>query len=453
MSIKYIEKSEIPFLCNGMGDDFAMIENPGYIFPHFEIVPLAKKLKTVEDITAVVMDMDGTTTTTEVLCIHSLEFMVRQITGRMSKEEWHGLNEEHDYPHIIGNSTTKHVEYLIKTYRDDINIEQLKRAFIKAAVRTICFGKDPNRIAEVKNNLVSLGLNNLHEAAEISVIAKKGAAFFENSPELQSLTAHKLNEFRIETEHEVVRAAIDIYYARYHEILAIISEGNCAQIIKELSLPLGRHLIEPMPGALFLLLLLKGKLKGKIPALKNYLIKNFGILSDSMLDIESEIGFLQHLAAKFEHSPVKIAVVTSSIKYEADIVLNQVFEVFREQLSETGLSPAEIAELSSLFTDHNQFYDAVITASDSSEIRLKPYRDLYSIALHKLSVPVGKFDQVLGFEDSESGNLAIRAAGIGMAIAVPFAQTAGHNLSAATFIANGGIPEVIFKKHLFLNHI
>lgn len=98
MSIKYIEKSEIPFLYKGMGEDFAMIENPGYIFPRFEIVPLAKKSKKVEDIVAVVMDMDGTTTTTEVLCIHSLEFMVRQITGRMSKEEWLGLDEEHDYP-------------------------------------------------------------------------------------------------------------------------------------------------------------------------------------------------------------------------------------------------------------------------------------------------------------------------------------------------------------------
>lgn len=453
MSIKYIEKSEIPFLYKGMGEDFAMIENPGYIFPRFEIVPLAKKSKKVEDIVAVVMDMDGTTTTTEVLCIHSLEFMVRQITGRMSKEEWLGLDEEHDYPHIIGNSTTKHVEYLIKTYRDKIDIEQLKKAFIKAAERTICFGKDPNRIAEVKNNLVSLGLGKLCDTHELSAIISEGSSEFENSDGLQSLTIHNINEFRIETEHEVVRAAIDIYYARYHEILAIIAEGKGAQIIEELNLPLGRHLIEPMPGALLLLLLLKGKLKGIVPQLKQYLLHNFKIFDKPDFDIDSEIGFLQNLAAKFEENPAKIAVVTSSIKYEADIVLNQVFAVFREQLGEMGLNSETIKEFSALFTDHNQFYDAVITASDSSEIRLKPYRDLYSIALHKLSVPVEKFDQVIGFEDSESGNLAIRAAGIGMAIAVPFAQTAGHNLSAASYIAHGGIPEVIFKNHLFLNHI
>lgn len=453
MSIKYIEKSEIPFLYKGMGEDFAMIENPGYIFPRFEIVPLAKKSKKVEDIVAVVMDMDGTTTTTEVLCIHSLEFMVRQITGRMSKEEWHGLDEKNDYPHIIGNSTTKHVEYLIKTYRDNIDIEHLKKAFIKAAVRTICFGKDPNRVAEVKNNLVSLGLRKLCDALELSAIISKGPSEFKNSIGLQSLTIQNINEFRIETEHDVVRAAIDIYYARYHEILAIIAEGKGAQIIEELNLPLGRHLIEPMPGALLLLLLLKGKLKGIVPQLKQYLLYNFKIFDKPELDIDSEIGFLQNLAAKFEENPAKIAVVTSSIKYEADIVLNEVFAVFREQLGEMGLNSETIKEFFALFTDHNQFYDAVITASDSSEIRLKPYRDLYSIALHKLSVPLEKFDQVIGFEDSESGNLAIRAAGIGMAIAVPFAQTAGHNLSAASYIANGGIPEVIFKNHLFLNHI
>lgn len=79
------------FLFVTLGEDFALIENPGYVFPGFEIVPLAKKSKSVENIIAAVMDMDGTTTTTEVLCIHSLEYMIRQITGRMTKDSWSGL--------------------------------------------------------------------------------------------------------------------------------------------------------------------------------------------------------------------------------------------------------------------------------------------------------------------------------------------------------------------------
>ena len=92
----------------------------------------------------------------------------------------------------------------------------------------------------------------------------------------------------------------------------------------------------------------------------------------------------------------------------------------------------------------------MITASDSNEIRLKPHRDLYSIALHKLGVPKNKFKHVIGFEDSESGSIAIRAAGIGLSVAVPFAQTSGHNMNTAAYICKNGLPEVILKHNLFL---
>lgn len=452
MPIKYIEKNEIPFLLNNLGEDFALIENPGYVFPNFEIVPLAKKSKKVNNLVAVVMDMDGTTTTTEVLCIHSLEHMIRQITARMTKDLWTGLDADKDYPHIIGNSTTKHVEYLIRTYREAIDIDSLKRAFIRAAVRTICFGKDPTRIDEVKNNLASLGLGKLQFAAELESVIKTGAGNFSQCPAVQTLVNKNFQDFKIETENDVVRAAIDIYYARYHEILARIADGDSNKIIKELELPTSKHLIEPMPGALLLLMMLKGKLRGKIEFLRSWLLEHYDLTLEIETPVDSQLGILQQLATRFEQSPVKIAVVTSSIKYEADIVLTEIFKVFREQIKKMPLKEAVIEELSQLFSDHDHFYDAVVTASDSSEIRLKPHRDLYSLALHRLAVPTEKFDEVIGFEDSESGNLAIRAAGVGMAIAVPFAQTAGHNLNSAAYIAKSGLPEVIFKKHLFLNH-
>jgi len=448
MSIKYIEKNEIPFLLNNLGEDFALIENPGYVFPNFEIVPLAKKAKKVNNLIAVVMDMDGTTTTTEVLCIHSLEHMIRQITGRMTKDLWSGLDADKDYPHIIGNSTTKHVEYLIRTYRDAIDIESLKRAFIRAAVRTICFGKDPSRIDEVKNNLVSLGLGKLQFAAELESVIATGVGNFGQCPAVQTLVNKNFQDFKIETENDVVRAAIDIYYSRYHEILARIADGDSNRIIKELELPTGKHLIEPMPGALLLLLLLSGK----VEFLRSWLLEHYDLTLEIETPVDSQLGTLQQLATRFEHLPVKIAIVTSSIKYEADIVLTEIFKVFREQVKKMPLKESVTAELEEQFSDHNLFYDAVVTASDSSEIRLKPHRDLYSLALHRLSVPTDKFDEVIGFEDSESGNLAIRAAGVGMAVAVPFAQTTGHNLNSAAYIAKGGLPEVIFKKHLFLNH-
>jgi beta-phosphoglucomutase-like phosphatase (HAD superfamily) len=82
-------------------------------------------------------------------------------------------------------------------------------------------------------------------------------------------------------------------------------------------------------------------------------------------------------------------------------------------------------------------------------MRLKPHRDLYSIALHKLNISKTGFDNVIGFEDSESGTIAIRAAGISKCIALPFSETSGHNFEAATHICNGGLPEVLFEHNLF----
>jgi hypothetical protein len=114
--------------------EFACIRNPEGIFPEIEYAPLAEKQKTLKDIRTIVCDMDGTTTTTENLCIHSLEFMMRKISARMDISSWDGLNKENDYPHIIGNSTTRHVEYLIDTYRFNISDHAIKKSFIEAVV-------------------------------------------------------------------------------------------------------------------------------------------------------------------------------------------------------------------------------------------------------------------------------------------------------------------------------
>ncbi|HSL89263.1 MAG TPA: hypothetical protein VK870_08175, partial [Ignavibacteriaceae bacterium] len=136
--------------------------------------------------------------------------------------------------------------------------------------------------------------------------------------------------------------------------------------------------------------------------------------------------------------------------YEADIVLREVFKIIYTKLDKMISESDEKTKLLKRFNNYRNYYDAIVTASDSNEIRLKPHRDLYSIALYKLNVPREKFTQVVGFEDSESGTIAIRAAGIGLSIAVPFAETSGHNLKAATYICKSGLPEVILKHNLFL---
>jgi beta-phosphoglucomutase-like phosphatase (HAD superfamily) len=114
------------------------------------------------------------------------------------------------------------------------------------------------------------------------------------------------------------------------------------------------------------------------------------------------------------------------------------------------VSPELRGQIQQRFSDPARFYDAFVTASDSSEIRLKPHRDLYSIALHTLGVPPERFHRVAGFEDSESGVIAIRAAGIPLCCALPFAMTAKHGFEAATWICPGGMPEVMVVRNFFL---
>lgn len=93
--------------------------------------------------------------------------------------------------------------------------------------------------------------------------------------------------------------------------------------------------------------------------------------------------------------------------------------------------------------DYSHIYDAVVTANDSSEIRLKPHRDLYSIALYRLAVKKEDYKYTIGCEDSDSGIVAVRAAGIGCSVALPFKNTENHKFWAAAHVLPGGLPELI----------
>src|SRR5690606_37044905 len=88
--------------------------------------------------------------------------------------------------------------------------------------------------------------------------------------------------------------------------------------------------------------------------------------------------------ARFHKQPLRIAIVTSSLRYEASVVLNEVFNVLRDQIRSWPLEKPARERLLAAFAEPAAFYDAIVTAGDSSEIRLKPHRDLYSLALHRL---------------------------------------------------------------------
>lgn len=429
---KFVNKEEALVLTAKLGNDFTIIKNPDYVFPEYEVVPIAEKLTNVKNVTALVMDMDGTTTTTEELCLHSLEYMIRRMSRLYSKEEWIGLDHEKDFPNVIGNSTTKHVEYLITTYNNLLNPKDVFNSFIDSARWTLKFGKDHKRSEEVKLNLKQFGfgelINNLEKEFEYN------------------------NQFEELSKTDQVRIGIDIYYQRYHFILQRIMNGESSKVSEELFNDPHKHLIHPMQGIGVFLALSKGLLGDESENLFDNLAADYKIKSGKEFqgNISSIKTRLKELGIRFESNPLKIAVVTSSIYYEADIVLSEVFKVLAEEVNQLSISAEKKEKIKSAFSNYTDFYDTVVTASDSSEIRLKPHRDLYSIALHQLNVPKNKFNEVIGFEDSESGTIAIRAAGVGLCCAVPFAQTSGHNLEAASHICNGGIPEVLLTHNLFI---
>jgi hypothetical protein len=447
---KIVSKKEVLKHFATYSNQFAVISNPKNIFPEYEICPLAQKAKyAVKFPIASVMDMDGTTTTTEELCLHSLEFAIRKMSGLISVKEWKGLDHQIDYPHIIGNSTTKHVEYLVSSYSNSFNPNWIKSSFVYAALWTILFGVDKKRKQEVEINLKHFGIGDLLSLASVKKIKieKDLMKAVTNILNKNYFTANKF------TNQDYVKIAIDVYYQRYHEILKRIKYGESENVANEIFGSASKRLIEPMPGVLLFLAIIKGWLGKDVEHVLDLIINEYRIKSGKEFRCRSKaelISRIINLSKYCEKKPLKVALVTSSIRYEAEIVMNEVFNVLRKNIASLPLTQSKKELLLNKFSDFKNVYDAFITASDSNEIRLKPHRDLYSIALQQMSIHQNNFNSVIGFEDSESGTIAMRAAGINLAVALPFAQTKGHNLTAASFICNGGLAEVILKHKFFV---
>lgn len=456
---KLIDKKNAKLFFDKLGNEFAIISNPDFVFPEKEIIQLAPIItKPLNKLKAVVMDMDGTTTTTEELCTFSLEMMIRKITGWAGLSQWEGLDHKMDFPNIIGNSTTKHVEYLIKKYGHGVVKKELTEAFIYSALWTLLIGRDSQRKLEVRLNMANFGLSEILNDNRFITLLNENSASEKKIKSIIKILSPKYDSIFSEINfNDIVKASIDIYYQKYHEILFKIDNGDSLALNKKFLGDKNKHLVEPMPGIPIFLALIKGMLGEDVKFLLKNLI-NFiypnqsddrpnNLTTKELLQLENN---LIKLSLRFQKNPLKIAIVTSSIHYEADIVLKELFKVIREEISEMPLPAKRKSIILENFSDHNKFYDAFVTANDSNEIRLKPYRDLYSIALHQLGVSKNEFNQVIGLEDSESGTIAIRAAGIGLSVAVPFTKTSGHNFDAAAYIAKEGIPEIILKQNCFL---
>ncbi|HOM72735.1 MAG TPA: hypothetical protein PLP86_10870, partial [Armatimonadota bacterium] len=159
---------------------------------------------------------------------------------------------------------------------------------------------------------------------------------------------------------------------------------------------------------------------------------------------------LVNLAKRFQANPAKLGLATASIAFEAHTVVHEVFKVMQEQIQDWPVSKSKRSELIQRFDDYLAVYDGFVTASDSSEARLKPHRDLYNISLYQMSIPKEDYSRCIGVEDTEPGIISLRAAGIGCAVALPNHDTSRQNYEAASHILHGGLPEMILKHNLFL---
>lgn len=440
MGIIFINKSEASKFLDKLSDEFVLIQNPDFVHPEYEIIPLAKKVYHPEKLIAAVMDMDGTTTTTEELCIESLEFMIRKMSGLISNEQWNGL-DENDYPNIIGNSTTKHIEYLINKYFHLIDKEIAIKSFVEAIRWTLVIGKSEQRKKEVQELLKSFGFGE----EDLSLISMNDASLEQSYDftKIKNLITSKIN---LDDFSNLVKIGIEIYYYHYHQYLINLSENY--------NLTSSKKLIEPLPGVAIFLSLIKGLLGDEAENLTEKLIDDFkrkNPETKESFQIEKVKVILKNLGIYFEKNPLKIAVVTSSIFYEAHIVLSEVFNQMKSEILSWNITDERKRKIIEKFTSYQNFYDVVVTATDAYEFRLKPHRDLYSIALYRLGISKDDFDKVIGFEDSQSGTIAIRAAGIGCCIAVPFPKSRTHNLNAASYILLNGLPEFILKHNCLIN--
>ncbi len=441
---KIIRAEQAAGLLASQSDTIAVVENPAHVFPPYALYPLAPpRTQLTEGLVAVVMDMDGTTTTTETLCIGALETMVQRLSGDKTGLT---LHVERDYPHIIGNSTTKHVEYLVRTYGAHFHAEAMCRHFIAATACTLARPMEPLRAQGAANALRNQGLSGLLDDPRFERLQTLiHADDADVDTPLAELTATYRDRLRMDSVTDKTCIGIEVYYRQYHAALHRIA-GDGGMSLAGVSRP-----IEPMPGIAVALALLKGWLAEDAAALSPLLAKQLNATSGHADTVVADgCARFPELARRFAARPAKIGLVTSSIAAEADIVLREVFRVIRDEVGVWPLPLARRQFLQEKFADPDTVYDARITASDASEIRLKPHRDLYAIALHALGVSPDEFGRVAGFEDSESGVIAMRAAGISLCCALPFAMTRNHGFEAATQCCPGGMPEVMLLKNFFL---
>lgn len=435
--------------------EFAQVRNLDYIFSPREIYPLAPRVEPpLSRIAAFAVDMDGTSTTTEPLALHALEYMVRRFTGLLTKRQWAGLDERLDHPFVIGNSNFRHTEFLVERYRDRFDHDAFREAFFEAVAWTLANMTDPQRLRDIVQDARNCGLADLLRDEEFARLVRSGGVTDENVAAVVAPFVKRFGRaFRCDHPGEVVSAAMDIYYMRYHSILRLIERGEGDRLSRDLLGESGRRLVEPMPGYDVFIPLVKGWLGPEADGLYDMLraeLLRHPELGHAAGELDRLRPRLARLAEAFRRRPARLGLVTASIAYETHAVMKEVIHVMAGRVAGWPL-PAECRNrIVEHLRDYRTVYDGLICASDACEPRLKPHRDLYSLALYQMSIPKAEYRYCVGLEDTEPGIIALRAAGIGCAVAVPNRDTSRQDYRAAVKVIHGGLPELILVHNLLL---
>ncbi len=431
--------------------EFARVRNLDYVNARYELYPLAPHTPLpLERIRAFAVDMDGTSTTTEPLALHGLEYMVRRFTGRLLRTAWTGLDPVVDHPHVIGNSNFRHTEFLVERYRDAISPTALRDAFFEALLWTLANMDDPQRHHDVRQAARSCGLADLLADAQFQADVQQRLSDRELSDCARAWVLRAGDRFRCTTTTQLVDAALQVYYLRYHGLLQQIAAGEplSADMFPEF---VDREPIAPMPGYDLFLPLVKGMFAdGDADVVFERLraaYEQSGAV-DGAPDVQR--ARVTRLIAYFRANPVAVALVTASIRYEAEACMKQVVRLIGERAQQWDVSSATRARIAEHFGRGLQVFDGFVHATLAHEARLKPHRDLYSMALFQMSIPVEDYGACVGLEDTEPGIVSLRAAGIGCAVALPNPDTRGQHYGAAARVVRYGLPELILDHQLFL---
>ncbi|MEI7812275.1 MAG: hypothetical protein WCJ01_07605 [Ignavibacteria bacterium] len=455
MNKRFVSNEEASELISQLSLEFTVINNQADSYPAFELCPIAPKILTTQKhISAVLINLDGCTISTNRLKLNALEYVVRQVSGRFETEQWRGLDRIIDIPNILDEQHNNPVEYLIQRYHNFIKIDYFKRAYFHSVLWTLILGPDQERKDQTRHNLQLLGCGEMLNDAKLAEYTALKEFTKYNSNVITNYFLHKYGRnLNIHSFGNTVKAAEDIFYKRYFEILELIKLGEGHNLAEEILNEKDEYFVEPIAEVAVFFALIKGWLGEEVETLFDQ-INNSLKVTDSqnyrISDIEQVKRNLIRLAKEFEADPARIAIVSSDTLYESTVIGTELLNLISTQVRLWKISDHKKNFIFDKLTDPQNIIDAIVTRGDINDIRLKPHRDLYSIALLKLGIPRTRFNEVLGIENNENGIIALRSAGIGLCVALPDSKYNMQSVASAAYVVSGGYPEIMLYYNCFM---